>query len=59
MRCAYRGMRGEDLALLVGGELVDERARADERIRLGGETLDEARAALEQVRELLDAQLPR
>ena len=56
---ADRGMRGQNLALLVRGELVDERARTDERIRLGGEPLDEARPALEEPRQLLGGQLPR
>ena len=56
---ADRGMRGEDLALLVRGKLVDERARTDERVGLGGEPLDEARPALEELGELLGAQLPR
>jgi hypothetical protein len=38
---------------------VHERAGADERVMLAGELFDEVRPALEQLRELLDAQLPR
>ncbi len=49
----------EDLPLLVLRELVDEGARAAERIRLGREPLHEPRAALEELLELLDRQLPR
>jgi hypothetical protein len=52
-------MRSEDLALLVRGKLVDERARAHERVGLGGEPLDEARPGFEEPGELLAAQLPR
>ena len=49
----------EDLALLLGRELVHECPRADERVGLGSEELDERRATLEQLGELLGAQLPR
>ena len=49
----------EDLALLVERQLVDERLRADERVGLGGKALDEPRPSLEELPELLRAQLPR
>jgi hypothetical protein len=38
---------------------VDERPGAQERFGLLREPLDEGRPALEQLRELVDAQLPR
>jgi hypothetical protein len=50
---------GQNLDFLVVRELVDERAGPDERIRLRREALDEACPALEQLRELVGAQLPR
>ena len=54
-----RGMRGEDLDLLVVRQLVHERRGARQRVGLAREPLDEARAALEQAGELVGAQLPR
>ena len=56
---ADRGVRVQYLALLVVGQLVDQRACADERVGLRGEPLDERRAPLEQLRQLLRVQLPR
>jgi len=47
------------LALLVVGQLVDERPCLLERVVELCEALDEPRPALEQLGELLDAQLPR
>ena len=54
-----RGMRVEHLALLRVGELVDHRGRVPERVVALGEQLDEARPPLEELGELLGAQLPR
>ena len=56
---ADRRMRVEDLTLLLERELVNERACADERVLLGGEALDEPGPALEELGELVGAQLPR
>ena len=53
------GMRGEHLDLLVVGQLVHERRGARQRVGLARKPFDEARAALEQSRELVAAQLPR
>jgi hypothetical protein len=49
----------EDCSLVLRRELVDERPRTHERVGLVRETLDEARTPLEQLGELVDAQLPR
>jgi len=49
----------EHCSLLLPGELVDELPGAHERVGLMREPLDEARPALEQLRELVGAQLPR
>ena len=54
-----RRMRGQELHLLLVGQLVHERPCADERILLLRQPLDEARPALEQLGELVCAQLPR
>ena len=56
---ADRRVCGEDLDLLVVGQLVHQRRRARERIGLQREPLDEARPALEEAGELVGAQLPR
>ena len=56
---ADRRVRVEHFLLLFVGEARRDLARTSERIFELGEALDEARAALEQVRQLLDAQLPR
>ena len=56
---ADRGVRGEDLDLLVVRQLVHEGGGARERIGLERQPLDEARAALEQAGQLAGAQLPR
>ena len=54
-----RRVRGQDLDLLLVRQLVDERARLDQRILVFRQPFDEARPALEQLRELVGAQLPR
>ena len=54
-----RGMRGQDLDLLVARQLLHERRGARERVGLAREPLDEARAALEEAGQLVGAQLPR
>ena len=52
-------MRFERLDELVLGHLADQVERGVERVVQLGEPLDEARAALEQLGQLVDAQLPR
>jgi len=47
------------LDLVLVRELVDQLVGARQRILLACEALDEARAAAEELRELVDAQLPR
>jgi hypothetical protein len=49
----------EDLLPLVLRQLARDRPRPTERILDAREPLDEPRAPLEQVRELVDRQLPR
>src|SRR5262249_15363030 len=56
---ADRRVRVEDLLLLRVGQARCRLGSAAERILDLREPLDEACAALEQLRELLDAQLPR
>jgi hypothetical protein len=59
LRRTDRRMGVEDCSLVLRRELVDERPRTHERVGLVRETLDEARTPLEQLGELVDAQLPR
>ncbi len=56
---ADRRVRVEHLFLLGLCEAACDLARAAERIVERGQPFDESRAALEQLGELLDAQLPR
>src|SRR5207247_4104232 len=56
---ADRGMRVERLELLRLAQLADHVQRGPERAVLLREPLDEARVPLEELRELLGAQLPR
>src|SRR2546428_4855822 len=56
---ANRRVRVEHRLLLVVCERARDLARAAERVLERGELLDEARAPLEQLRELVRAQLPR
>ena len=58
-RRADRRVRVEHLLLLLVGQARGDLARVAERVVELGEPLDEARAALEELRELLDGQLPR
>jgi len=58
-RTRARRVRVENLLLLLVGQRRGNRARPAERIVELGEPFHEARASLEQLRELLDAQLPR
>ena len=59
MALADRGMRRERLDLVLLTEPREDLIRLAERVLRLGEVLDEARAALEELRELLDRQLPR
>jgi len=52
-------MRVEHLLLLVVAQLTRQLGRAAERILDPGQPFDEAGAPLEELRKLLDAQLPR
>src|SRR5207248_2558069 len=56
---ADRGMRVQRLELVALLQLTDHVTCSAERVLLLGEFLDEPRAALEELRELLDRQLPR
>ena len=56
---ADRRVRVEHLLLLLVGQRRRDLARVAERIVELGEPLHEAGASFEQLRELLDAQLPR
>ena len=59
VRLPDRRVGVEDLVLLLVGELGDHLGRVLERIVALGEQLDEPRPALEELGELLGAQLPR
>ena len=52
-------MRVQSLQLLGLAQLSDHLRRGLERVLALGQQLDEARPAFEELRELLDAQLPR
>jgi len=59
MRRADRGMRVQRLGFLGLGELRDRLVSRFERVLALREQIDEARAPLEELRELVGAQLPR